>query len=174
MKRQMISALDLNSCLFVLEEPGTLDSALRIDLRVTSHGGISEYDLIVVSLASKKARATSAQARRELSAQTPFDPIPDLTKASLQGIPPNHPQQASSDRDCKAHPSPHRSLCPLDHLARRYGGEPGEGEDGGMERGDWGGEPSVLDVAESDRAGERESTCVAVRVGGVRRGGRIG
>jgi hypothetical protein len=85
-KRQMTSTLDFNPSLFVLKEPPIPNLALCTNFRVTSHGGISEYDLATLSLASKRARETSAQARRELSTQTASLFILDLAEASLQTI----------------------------------------------------------------------------------------
>jgi hypothetical protein len=58
---------------------------------VTSHEGISEYDLTIVFLASQQARQSSTRARRELSSlfhspPSPPLPISDFVKASLQSI----------------------------------------------------------------------------------------
>jgi hypothetical protein len=85
-KRQMTSTLDFKPFLSVLKEPPIPDSALCTGSRVTSHGDISDDGLTVVSLASKKACETSAQARRALSTQTASVFMLDLTQASLQTI----------------------------------------------------------------------------------------
>jgi hypothetical protein len=90
-KRQMISTLDSILSLTVLKEPPIPNSAKRTDFRVTSDAGITEYDLTIVSIASKEARQSSRRARQDLLSsqslcQSASLPILDLSKASLQTI----------------------------------------------------------------------------------------
>jgi hypothetical protein len=51
----MISTLDSKFSLTVLKEPPIANSAYRIDFQVSSHAGISEYGLTIVSIASNEA-----------------------------------------------------------------------------------------------------------------------
>jgi hypothetical protein len=155
-KRQMISTLVFNPSLTVFKTTSIANSSYRIDFQVTSHAGISKYNLMIIPVDPKEARQLSNRARRELSTQTPSLPMLDLTKASFQTIL-NKPAQIKIVK--------HTSLLKIPYIplviSLGYGGELG---DGGMEGGDWGGESSVLDVAELDRAGESEGTVVIVRV----------
>jgi hypothetical protein len=83
----MISAPKAIPEIKVTPEPRVPTSAERTDFRVTSHDGVTEYDVTIISIASQSAQTSSRQATRDLSSSTPPLLISDINKASLQRIP---------------------------------------------------------------------------------------
>jgi hypothetical protein len=86
-KWAMVTALKAIPEITVTAEPRVpRKTEERTDFRVTSHDGVTEYDLTIVSIASQSARTSSRQARTRLSSSNPPLPLSDLNKASLQSI----------------------------------------------------------------------------------------
>jgi hypothetical protein len=85
-KRQLISSLRSCPSFTVDSEPTDRATGLRTDFKVTSHNGVKEFDLSIISISTIHSRAVSTATFNKLSAADPSPSPSSLASACLQSI----------------------------------------------------------------------------------------